>query len=37
VRGDAATLRTAHRLLDELETVWRDRIDRIDQILAEPQ
>ena len=37
VRGDAATLRTAHRLLDDLETVWRDRIDRIDQILGEPQ
>jgi DNA-binding transcriptional ArsR family regulator len=37
VRGEAATLQTAHRLLDDLETVWRDRIDRIDQILAEPQ
>src|SRR4029078_12422372 len=29
VRGDAATLRTAHRLLDDLETLWRGRIDRI--------
>ena len=36
VRGDAATLRTVHRLLDDLETVWRDRIGRIEQILAEP-
>ena len=36
VRGEVATLRTAHRLLDDLETVWRGRIDRIDQILAEP-
>ena len=34
VRGDAATLQTAHRLLDELETLWRGRIDRIEQILA---
>src|SRR6188768_298287 len=37
VRGDVATLRTAHRLLDDLETVWRDRIDRIDQVLSEPR
>jgi DNA-binding transcriptional ArsR family regulator len=37
VRGDVATLRTAHRLLDDLEVVWRGRIDRIEQVLAEPQ
>jgi DNA-binding transcriptional ArsR family regulator len=36
VRGDVATLRSAHRLLDDLETVWRGRIDRIDQVLADP-
>jgi DNA-binding transcriptional ArsR family regulator len=36
VRGDAATLRTAHRLLDDLESLWRGRIDRIDQVLAQP-
>jgi DNA-binding transcriptional ArsR family regulator len=36
VRGDAATLRTAHRLLDDLETLWHGRIDRIEQILADP-
>ncbi len=30
VRGDVATLRTAHRLLDDLEALWRGRIDRID-------
>ena len=36
VRGDVATLRTAHRLLDELEALWRGRIDRIDQLLADP-
>ena len=36
VRGDVATLHTAHRLLDDLETVWRGRIERIEQVLAEP-
>ena len=35
VSGDVATLRTAHRLLDDLEALWRGRIDRIDQLLAE--
>lgn len=37
VRGDVARLRSAHRLLDDLEAVWRGRVDRIDQILAEPR
>src|SRR5918995_990242 len=36
VRGDVATLRTAHRLLDDLEALWRGRVDRIDQLLAQP-
>ena len=36
VRGDIATLRTAHRLLDDLEVLWRGRIDRIEQLLADP-
>jgi len=36
VRGDVATLRTAHHLLDELEALWRQRIDRIEQVLAHP-
>jgi DNA-binding transcriptional ArsR family regulator len=36
VRGDAAALRTAHRLLDDLEALWHGRIDRIEQILAHP-
>ena len=36
VRGDAATLRSVHRLLNDLEAVWRGRIDRIEQILAHP-
>lgn len=35
VRGDVATLRSAHRLLDDLEALWRGRIDRIDQLLAD--
>lgn len=35
VRGEPDTLREAHRLLDRLETLWRDRIDRIEEILAE--
>jgi DNA-binding transcriptional ArsR family regulator len=36
VRGDVATLRTAHRLLDELEALWRGRMDRIEEVLAHP-
>jgi DNA-binding transcriptional ArsR family regulator len=36
VRGDVAALRTAHRLLDDLEALWRGRIDRIEQLLADP-
>ena len=36
VRGDVATLRTAHLLLDDLEALWRERIDRIEQVLAHP-
>lgn len=35
VRGSPDALREVHRLLDQLEAVWRARIDRIDQILAE--
>lgn len=36
VRGDAAALGTVHRLLNDLEAVWRGRIDRIEQVLADP-
>ena len=36
VRGDVATLRSAHRLLDDLEALWRGRIGRIEQLLADP-
>ena len=35
VRGNVATIRQAHRLLAQLEAVWRGRIDRIGEILAE--
>ena len=35
VRGDVEMLRTAHLLLDELEALWRERVNRIDQLLAE--
>jgi len=36
VNGNVDTLREAHGLLDQLEAVWRNRIDRIGEILAEP-
>ena len=36
VRGNLDTLHEARRLLDQLEALWRARIDRIDEILAEP-
>jgi DNA-binding transcriptional ArsR family regulator len=36
VRGDVATLRGAHRVLDELESLWRGRIERIEQLLEDP-
>jgi DNA-binding transcriptional ArsR family regulator len=36
VSGNVDTLREAHRLLDELEAVWRQRLDRIGAILAHP-
>jgi DNA-binding transcriptional ArsR family regulator len=35
VRGVPDTLRAVHGLLDQLEVIWRARIDRIDEILAE--
>jgi DNA-binding transcriptional ArsR family regulator len=36
VRGDVTTVRAAARLLDEYEEIWRGRIGRIDDLLAEP-
>src|SRR5688500_15838145 len=35
VRGDVDTIRKAYRLLEKLEAVWRGRIDRIGEVLAE--
>ena len=37
VRGNADAIRRAHRLLDQFEVVWRDRIDRFGDVLAQPQ
>lgn len=34
VRGDAATVREAVRLLDGYEEIWRHRTDRIEQLLS---
>src|SRR3954454_16801104 len=36
VRGEVASLRTVHGLLDDLETLWRGRIDPIEHVLADP-
>ncbi len=36
VRCDVDTLRRAARLLDALDDMWRDRADRMSEILAEP-
>jgi len=35
VRGNVATIRQANRLLEQLEAVWRGRIDQIGEILAD--
>ena len=35
VGGNVDAVRQAYRLLEQLETVWRGRIDRIGEILAE--
>src|SRR5262245_36885983 len=34
VRGNAETVRRAHELLDRIEVVWRERIDRFGAVLA---
>ena len=36
VHAEIASLRGAHHLLDRLEVLWRDRIDRLGDLLAEP-
>ncbi len=35
VRGNVKTMQKAHRLLEQLEAVWKDRIDRIGEVLAD--
>jgi hypothetical protein len=35
VRGNVTAIRYAFGLLEQLEEVWRSRIDRMDEILAE--
>jgi len=35
VRGNVLTVRAALELLEQIEEVWRGRIDRMDEILAE--
>ena len=35
VRGEVGTVRSAARLLDQLEEIWRGRLDRIDSLLSE--
>jgi len=36
VRTDIESIRAATRVLDDLEAVWRARVERMDEILAEP-
>jgi DNA-binding transcriptional ArsR family regulator len=36
VRGRIDAVRDVNRLLDELEAIWRDRIQRFGEVLAEP-
>jgi DNA-binding transcriptional ArsR family regulator len=35
VRGDVETMRKASRLLEQLEAIWRGRINRIGEVLAD--
>ena len=37
VRGNVETIKQASRLLDELEVIWRGRIDRMEQILEDDE
>ena len=36
VSGNVNTVRKANRLLDELEALWRSRLDRFGEVLADP-
>lgn len=35
MRGNVDTMPRAHRLLEQLDAVWRARIDRIGELLAD--
>ncbi len=37
VRGRIEAVRDVARLFDQLETMWRDRLTRFDEVLAEPE
>ena len=37
VRGDVGSIRAATRLLEQYEEIWRGRIGRIEDLLAEPE
>ena len=37
VRGDVDTIRAAARLLDQFEELWRGRLGRLEDLLAEPE
>jgi DNA-binding transcriptional ArsR family regulator len=36
VQAETDALRRAHQALDQLESLWRGRVERIDEILAQP-
>jgi len=36
VRGDPDAIRRTQALLDRYEQIWRSRLDRLDELLAEP-
>jgi len=36
VRGEVATVREAHRLLDQIEALWRGRFERIEDLVMNP-
>ena len=36
VRGDLGSIQRAQDLLDRYEQIWRSRIDRLDELLVDP-
>jgi DNA-binding transcriptional ArsR family regulator len=37
VRGEVGTVRKAHRLLDQIEAMWRGRLGRIEDLVMSPR